>query len=45
MTVASLALMRSSSVAPFYESWRLINDALVTALAVAPLTTEQRRAR
>lgn len=31
--------MRSSTVAPFYEGWRLFNDGLVAALA--PLSTEQ----
>jgi uncharacterized damage-inducible protein DinB len=31
--------MRSSSVAPFYAGWHVLNDALVTALA--PLSTEQ----
>ena len=36
---ASSSLMRSSTVAPFYEGWRLFNDGLVTALA--PLSTEQ----
>lgn len=32
-------MMRSSSVAPFYEGWSLINDGLVKALA--PLSAEQ----
>ncbi|HTJ59602.1 MAG TPA: DinB family protein [Candidatus Saccharimonadales bacterium] len=31
--------MRSSSVAPFYEGWHLVNESLVAALA--PLTAEQ----
>jgi len=37
--LASLTLMRSSSVAPFYDGWHLINDALIAALA--PLSAEQ----
>ena len=31
--------LRSSSVAPLYEGWHLINDALIAALA--PLSAEQ----
>ena len=38
-TARSLSLMRSASLAPFYEGYRLFNDDLIKALA--PLSAEQ----